>query len=119
MKGFARFNYWYNSPIAILARLLLFTVFVIGCASLLINKFTPNIFLMFLGIMMMFEIFFKYKIAKTNPKIEVLNNLDNPLESFSLELLGIFETQPTSSQIIKKLMVLPQIQFIILKSDLN
>jgi ATP-dependent Clp protease ATP-binding subunit ClpC len=119
MKGFAKFNYLYTTSIVILIRLLLLVVFVVGSAVLLVNKFTPNIFLMLFGLMLMFEIFFKYKVAKTNSKIEVTSNTSDPLESFSIELLGILETQKTLSQTIKHLISLPQIQFIIGKSDLK
>jgi ATP-dependent Clp protease ATP-binding subunit ClpC len=119
MKGFAKFYAWYTSLALILARLLLFTFFAIGAAFLLLNRFTPNLFLLFLSLLMMFEIFFKYKIAKTNPKIEVLQNTSDPLDSFSLGLLGIIEMQKTLSQIIKKLINLGQIQFIISKADLK
>jgi ATP-dependent Clp protease ATP-binding subunit ClpC len=67
----------------------------------------------------MLEIFFKFKITKLSPKVEVSNNSGDPLDSFSLELLGILETQKTLSSIIKKLITLLQIQFIILKADLK
>jgi len=119
MKGFAKFYFWYTSLSLILVRLLLLVVLALGSAVLLLYKFTPNPLLMFLFLLLMFEIFFKYKIAKTNPKIEVPQNSGDPLDSFSLELLGIFETQKTLSQIIKNLIILPQIQFIILKADLR
>jgi ATP-dependent Clp protease ATP-binding subunit ClpC len=119
MKGFAKFYFYYTSPAIILVRLLLLTFFALGSAFLLINKFTPNICLFLLGLMLLLEIFFKYKVAKTNPKVEILNNSSDPLDSFSLELLGILETQKTLSQVIQKLIVLPQIQFIILKADLK
>jgi ATP-dependent Clp protease ATP-binding subunit ClpC len=119
MKEFAKFNFWYNSSVAILPRLVLFTILILGSAFLLINKFTPNVFLLILGLMLMLEIFFKFKVGKTSPKVEVLANPADPLESFSLELLGILETQKTLSSIIKKLINLEQIQFIIFKADLK
>ena len=119
MKGFAKFYFWYTSLWLIVIRLSLLVALAIGSSVLLLYKIIPNPLLMLLSFFIIFEIFFKYKVAKTNPKIDVVNNSGNPLESFSLELLGIFETQPTSSQVIRKLMVLPQIKFIILKSDLN
>src|ERR1035437_5225788 len=119
MKRFVKFYFWYTSSIVILLRLLLLTAFADGSAFLLINKFTPNIFLMLLGLMLMLEIFFKFKVAKINPKVEVPQNTSDPLDSFSLELLGILETQKTLSGIIKKLIQLPQVQFIIAKSDLK
>ena len=119
MKGFAKFYFWYTNSIVIIVRLLLFAILAIGAAFILINRFIPNLFLMLLGLMLMFEIFFKYEIAKTKPKIEVLQNSGDPLDSFSLELLGIFEAQKKLSQIIKQLIILPQIRFIILKADLK
>lgn len=119
MKGFAKFYFYYTSPAIILVRLLLLTLFALGSALLLLNQFTPNLFLLLLGLILMLEIFFKYKVAKANPKTEVLNNSSDPLDSFSLELLGILETQKTVSQIVKQLIQLPQIQFIILKADLK
>ena len=119
MKGFAKFYTWYTGSALILARLLLFTILALGAAFLLINRFTPNLFLLFLSLLLLFEIFFKYKIAKTNPKIVVSQNSADPLDSFSLELLGILETQTTLSQIIKKLIEVSQTQFIIAKADLK
>jgi len=119
MKKFAKFNFWYTSQLIILVRLLLFVLLMVGSAFLLLVKFTPNIFLLFLGLMLLLEIFFKFKIAKTTPKAEVLPNSTDPLDSFSLELLGILETQKTLSLVIKKLIQLPQVQFIIFKADLK
>jgi ATP-dependent Clp protease ATP-binding subunit ClpC len=74
---------------------------------------------MLFGLMLMLEIFFKYKVAKAKPKVEVIANSSVPLDSFSLELVGILGTQKNLSQIIKKLIKLPQVKFIILKSDLK
>jgi ATP-dependent Clp protease ATP-binding subunit ClpC len=119
MKGFAKFYFYYTSPAIILVRLLLLTFLALGSAFLLINQFTPNIFLLLLGLMLLLEIFFKYKVAKANPKTEAFNNSSDPLDSFSLELLGILETQKTVSQIVKQLINLAQIQFIIAKADLK
>jgi len=119
MKDFAKFYFWYTSMALILIRLLLFALLAIGSAFLLLNRFTPNLFLLCLLLLLMFEIFFKYKIAKTNPKTDVLNNSADPLNSFSLELLGIIESQKNLSQIIKNLIQLPQIRFIIAKADLK
>jgi ATP-dependent Clp protease ATP-binding subunit ClpC len=119
MKGFAKFYFWYLSLPGIFIRLLLFITFALGAAALLIHQVVPNIFLMLLGFLMMFEIFFRYKVAKASPKLEVSNNSADPQDSFSLELLGIVETQQTLSQIINRLVLLPQIQFIIEKADLK
>jgi ATP-dependent Clp protease ATP-binding subunit ClpC len=119
MKGFAKFYFWYTNSIIIIVRLSLFTILAIGSAFLLLNKFIPNLFLMLLGLMLAFEIFFKYKVAKAKPKIEILQNSSDPQNSFSVELLGIFEAQRNLSRIIKQLIILPQIRFIILKADLK
>lgn len=119
MKGFAKFNFYYTSSTLILLRLFLFVVLALGAAFLLTNKIFPNPCLLLFGLLLLLEIFFRYKVAKATPKTEVIANIAEPLDSFSLELLGILETQKTLSQIIQKLIQLPQIQFIIFKADLR
>ncbi len=119
MKGFAKLYFWYTNSMVLLVRFCLLIVLSLSSAFLLVNKFTPNLPLLLLILMVLFEIFFKYKVAKTNPKTEVLSNSADALESFSLELLGIVETQKTVSGSIKNLMIFPQIQFILLKADLK
>jgi ATP-dependent Clp protease ATP-binding subunit ClpC len=119
MKNFAEIYYWYRTPFARVLRLLAFAVFGLVSIFGIINKFTPNLSIILFFLFLIFEVFFKYKISKLMPKIEVLQNQGDVLDSFSLEALGIFEAKNTLSEIIKKLMRLPQVQFIIYKADLG
>jgi len=119
MKNFAEIYYWYKSPFVKVLRLFAFAVF--GLVSILgiINKFTPNLSIIPFSLFLIFEIFFKFKISKITPKLEVTTNTGDVLDSFSLEMLGIFEAKNTLSDIVRKLMKLPQVQFIIYKADLR
>ena len=53
------------------------------------------------------------------PAVEVSQNQKDILDSFPLELLGIFESKKSLPQIISELIKLPQIKFIISKADLK
>ncbi len=119
MKDFAKFHFFYKTPIIILARLILVIVLAITSTFFLLNKVVPNIPLLIFLLMLMFEALFKYKISKLTPQIEVSQNQKDPLDSFSLELLGVYDSRKNLSQIIKALIKLPQIRFIIFKSDLK
>ncbi len=119
MKDFALTYFWYRSPLIRVLRLLAFVVF--GLVSILgiINKFTPNLSIILFSLFLIFEVFFKFKIAKLTPKTEVAANTGDVLDSFSLEILGIFEAKKTLSEIVKELIKLPQVKFIIVKADLK
>ena len=119
MKDDALIYYWYQSPLARILRL--FALIVFGLVSVLgiINKFTPNLSIIPFFLFLMFEIFFRFKIAKLLPKKEIPANQGDVLDSFSLELLGIIEVGKSFSDVLKTLLKLPQVQFIIYKADLR
>ena len=119
MKDFAKFHFQYTSLTLRYLRLLI--LIVLGAFSFagLFNKSFPNFSVIPLSLFLMFEIFFKFKIAKMAPKSEVTINTADILDSFSLEILGIFEAKKTLSEIIKELIKFPQVKFIIAKADLK
>lgn len=119
MKDFAKFHFKYTN---LAIRYLRIAIFIIlGCFSIagLFNKNFPNFSIIPLSLFLIFEVFFRFKISKLTPKTEVLANTGDVLDSFSLEMLGIFEAKNTLSEIIKELMKLSQAQFIIDKADLR
>ena len=65
----------------------------------------------------MVEIFFVYKVSRLTPKVEVAKNTSNPLDSFTLEALGIINSSFGSAGFIKELLGLPQVNFILEKAD--
>ena len=119
MKSFAKFYFWYSSQAIVLIRLLVITILSIGSVFFILSSIIPNPFLMLLMVVLMFEIFFKYKITRLMPALQIPQNQKDPLASFSLELLGIFESKGNLSQIITELIRFPQIQFIIVKADIK
>ncbi len=119
MKEFAKFYYWYSSLGVIVIRLCIFIVLLLFSVVFVLNKIIPDFALTFLLLFLMFEAFFKYKITKLMPALQISENKKDVLDSFSLELLGTFESAKNVSQIIKELMKLPQIKFIITKADLK
>jgi len=119
MKDFAKFHFKYIGIKIRYLRLLI--LIILGALSFagLFNKNIPNFSIIPLSLFLIFEIFFKFKISKMAPKAEVLTNTGDALDSFSLEMMGIFEAKTTLSEIIKELIKLPQVQFIIDKADLK
>jgi ATP-dependent Clp protease ATP-binding subunit ClpC len=117
MKEFAKVHFKYTSITIRYVRLLILIILGAFSVAGLFNKNIPNFSIIPLSLFLIFEIFFKFKISKLMPKTEVLINMGDVLDSFSLEMLGIFEAKKTLSEIIKELIKLPQTQFIINKAD--
>jgi ATP-dependent Clp protease ATP-binding subunit ClpC len=98
---------------------MMLIVLAIGAGLFILSNIVPNLFLLVLLLLLLFEIFFRYKIAKLMPKLKVSQNTNDPLDSFSLDLLGIFMSHSDLSRIVMGLIKLPQVQFIIAKADIN
>ena len=89
MESYVRFYLWYTSFSCRLVRLgILFVLFVLSLIGGLLSSF----FLFLLGILAMFEVFFKFHIASIHPRIPVSSKGVDPFESFTKEaLLGVLE----------------------------
>jgi len=119
MKDFAKFHFRYTSLSARIIRILVLIIFGALSFAGLFNKNFPNFLIIPFSLFLIFEVFFKFKISKLIPKTEVATNTGDGLDSFSLEMLGIFEAKKTLSEIVKELIKFPQTQFIISKADLK
>jgi ATP-dependent Clp protease ATP-binding subunit ClpC len=119
MKDFAKFHFKYTSLEVKYLRILVLGIFACLSIAGLFNKNFPNVSVIFLSLFLIFEVFFKFKISKITPKTEVQTNTGDITDSFSLELLGIFEAKNSLSGIIKELLKLSQVQFIVNKADLK
>ncbi|MDO8657956.1 MAG: ATP-dependent Clp protease ATP-binding subunit [Candidatus Levybacteria bacterium] len=77
-------------------------------------------FFFFLSLFLIFEIYFRFKVAKMAPSIALnLNDGENTYQSFTLFALEIFKTQKLTQDIIKKLLKKQQVKFILGKSDID
>jgi len=65
----------------------------------------------------MFEVFFEFKIARIQPRVQALET-KTPLDSFTLPALGIFLNNSKTASIAKELSKTPQIVFMLRKADI-
>jgi len=118
MKEFAKIHFWYTSFGSKIIRIVIFITLGLFSGAGFFNNF-PNLFIIPFSLFLIFEVFFKFKISKLMPSLEVSKNQGDVLDSFSLESLGILEAKNTFSDVLKELVKLPQVQFIIYKADLK
>ncbi len=117
MKEFALFYFWYEKFLFKLLRIGIFALLFVFSVLFLVNKTYPNFPLFVFSLYLMFEVFVTYKIARLMPEIEAAENKLNPLDSFTLEALGLFNSSSNSSNFVKELLNLPQVSFVLAKAD--
>ncbi len=119
MKQFAFFHYLYNSLFFKAIRLIIFSLLLFLTVYAMFLKVYPNIFITLFSFFLFVEIFFVYHVSKLLPQKAVSENTQDPLNSFTLDALGIFKSKKTSENLIKNLLNLPSINFILNKADLT
>src|ERR1700722_15435294 len=106
-----------------LVRSIRLFVYVLLLAFILfeIKSITSLRFLVFLfNIFVMIEVFFHYKISKATPTVPVAKNkIETLYDSFTLQALYCFVTQPTTTEVIKELAQYPQVKLIMEKADIT
>ncbi|MFH1832716.1 MAG: ATP-dependent Clp protease ATP-binding subunit [Candidatus Levyibacteriota bacterium] len=119
MIEYAKFYSFYTNSLAKTVRLFLLVTLLwfFILAVLNIAWFLP---FALLSLFLIFEIFFRFKIAKITPKVSAQNNDGkNPYQSFTLQALALFKSNDKSSVIIKNLLNCEQIKFMVNKSDFS
>ena len=119
MKHFAKFYHFYNNISLRIVRFFVFLFLLIPTIFAVLTHVFPNFFIIPLSLFLIFEVYFTQRIIKLMPKVTVAKNTGDPLESFSLETLGLFKSEKNSKKLIKQMLSLPQIQFLIYKCDSN
>lgn len=117
MKEFALFYFWYEKFLFKILRIIIFVFLFVFSLISLFNKIYPNLPLFIFSFYLMLEVFVIYKISRLIPEVEVTKNTSNPLDSFTLEASGIFNSSHSSSGFVKELLNLPQVSFILAKAD--
>ena len=117
MIGYARIYYIYQSLIFILVRVFLFVFLFSYILFLAYNNFFSLSLVKFplflLSLFLIIETFFRFKILRKLPKVEVQLNKENPLDSFTLESMSIFLSSNSTQSLIKRLSKSSSTQFII------
>ncbi|OGH21321.1 MAG: hypothetical protein A2958_00785 [Candidatus Levybacteria bacterium RIFCSPLOWO2_01_FULL_38_13] len=121
MKDYARIFSFLNFPIAKVLRLFVFLLLFF-----LIISEESSLFVFFLSLLLIFEVFLRFKISKISPKLEVSKNDGLPagrqgkniFDSFTLPALALFQTSKDSETLIKKMVKMEAVDFIMEKSDI-
>lgn len=115
MKFYAKLYYFYH---LLLFRILrIFSLIILLLLSFLSWGIHPNIFIFLLGLILVFEIFFHYKVKNLMPNSQAVNTSLFE-DSTTIEALSVFLTSSNSNQLLSKLLKRPEIKFIIKKADI-
>src|SRR5579883_3458372 len=118
MKEYVSFYHLYHSPAVRLVRLGIFAILMIFLCLGIAQGQWEKIPLFLLSWYIMFEVFFRYKIATKQPDLPISQNTDNVYKSFTLPALDAILFQQTTSLVAKHLLKQPAIQFILHKSNI-
>ncbi|MCL5434993.1 MAG: ATP-dependent Clp protease ATP-binding subunit [Patescibacteria group bacterium] len=118
MDLYAKIYYFYEKIEIKIFRLLLLFGFSAFITFSFLNHLFPKIPVFLFSIILMLEVFLEFKIAKMRPRVQVAET-KNPLDSFTLSILGIFLTKNKTADIIKELLKSPQIVFMLEKSGIS
>ncbi len=119
MKNYAFIYYFYNHFSIKLIRLLLLIIFLIIFLNsfLIIPQAMENFrfSLLMLGIFIMMEVFFRFKICRTNPSFKIKDNKKEPLESFTLKSWQLYFKSFNLDELTKD----KSVQFFLNKSEIE
>ena len=122
MIGYAKIYHIYQSLIFIVIRIFLFVfLFSYILLSLYNNSFNLSLVktpLFLLSLFLIIETFFRFKISRKLPEVEVQLSKGNVLDSFTLKSLSIFISQKNTQAIIKSLLKDTSMHFILNKIDI-
>lgn len=120
MEQIARLYHFYRTAMMRSIRLLSFVVLFTLILYFIANDISPKIPVFLFNLLVLFEVFFHYKISRAMPNIEVTKNKEATMyESFTMQALYGFITEPNSSRLIKKLITYPQIKLVLQKANIT
>lgn len=116
MIGYAKIYNTYQSLVFEIIRIFIpVFLFAYILFAVLNNSFDLSIIKFssaLLSLFLIIESFFRFKILKKLPEVEIPSNKGNPLDSFTLESLGIFLNSNNTQSLVRKLFKSPSINFI-------
>ncbi len=119
MIFYARFLSFYNSLILKILRAVLIVALIPLSIYSLTDSLYPNLIILVLSISLVFEIFFRFKVEKLTPKLEIAKNALDPLDSFTLLALSTFVISNNTKSLIENLFKKPQVKFILEKANID
>jgi len=117
MEIYAKIYYFYEK---IIVKIIRFTL-VISLSGFItfsfLNHLFPKIPIFLFSVILLWEVFFEFKIARIKPRVQTLET-KNPLDSFTLPILSIFLSKGKTTDIIKELSKKPQTAFMLKKANI-
>ena len=117
MEIYARLYYFYDNLIIKIVRFLVILFLSLFITFEFLNHLSPKFPIFTFSLLIMFEVFLEFKVAKLLPKNNVLKT-NNPLDAFTLPALSGFIVKKTTPGVIKNLLGNPQINFMLEKADI-
>src|SRR5579872_3737808 len=117
---YVRFYHFYRTALLRSIRAMAFMLLLGFIFYQIGNNMSPKFAVFFFNIVVMLEVFFHYKISRAVPSIEVTKNKKEKMyESFTMQALYGFVTQPTVEGVIKKLVTYPQVKLMMEKANIT
>ncbi len=117
MEIYARLYYFYDKLIIKIARFLVVLFLSLFITFEFLNHLSPKFPIFIFSLLIMFEVFLEFKVARLLPKNNVLKT-NGPLDAFTLPALSSFIVKKTTPGVIKNLLGSPQINFMLEKADI-
>ncbi len=115
---YAKLYYAYRGPLGLAIRLLgVFFLMLLALSQLSHNTF-PKFPLFFLGIFLMIEVFYRYKISRVFPSVSLPTNTGDINQSCTQPVLYAFLTKLTTPGIITDILRFEQARFILEKAGI-
>jgi ATP-dependent Clp protease ATP-binding subunit ClpC len=120
MFVYVRFYHLYRTALLRSIRLLIFVLLFAIILFQFANNELPKFAVVLFNIVVMIEVFFHYKVSRVVPTVEVAKNKkENMYDSFTMQALYGFVTEPTTERVIKHLITYPQVQLAMEKANIT
>ncbi|MCL6096751.1 MAG: ATP-dependent Clp protease ATP-binding subunit [Patescibacteria group bacterium] len=118
MEIYTKLYYFYEKTTVKIFRIFLLFAFSAFVTYSFLNHLFPKIPVFLFSVILMFEVFFEFKIARIQPRVQVLET-KNPLDSFTLAALSVYLSKNKTTAMVKVLTHLSQASFILEKAGIS
>ncbi|HSX09478.1 MAG TPA: ATP-dependent Clp protease ATP-binding subunit [Candidatus Saccharimonadales bacterium] len=120
MFVFVKFYHFYRTALVRSIRLIVFMLLLALILFQISHDSTPKFAVFLFNIVVMIEVFFHYKISRVIPTKEVAKNKKETMyDSFTMQALYGFVTEPDTAGVIKRLIKYPQVKLIMEKANIT
>jgi ATP-dependent Clp protease ATP-binding subunit ClpA len=119
MLEYAKIYYFYRTALMRSVRLIVFAILLFSIITLHADGLSPKLPLFIFNLLVMFEVFFHFKIARVMPSVTVEKNSGKDLyESFTLQALLPFVSEVSVTRVIRKLSKKPSVSMFLQKANI-